>query len=170
MSTKRRAVSRDCTISQTPVAWMRTCAFVNSGVCQPRYTPAVTAAITADPPRSSARMDPRAPGRSDIAIRARAAGGRDGRHAEELGRDERDVAREERDRDLRGRVVEAPPDLPNEPRDGQADADPASDAPDEEPAGVEGGERPGDDRGDGNAVGHKPRPVIHEALPFHDRH
>ena len=45
----------------------------------------------------------------------------DGRDAEQLGRDEGEVAGEERDRDLGGRVVETSPELAHEPADDETD-------------------------------------------------
>ena len=55
----------------------------------------------------------------------------------QVGRDERDVAGEERDRDLRRRVVEPAADLADEPADDEPEGDPAAGADDEEPARVE---------------------------------
>src|SRR6185436_19846378 len=84
-------------------------------------------------------------GREPPEVDARRDGGKDGRDAEQLGGDEREVAREERDGDLRRRVVDATAELPHEPSHGQADPDPADDADDEEPTRLPRRERSGDD-------------------------
>ena len=63
-------------------------------------------------------------------------GGEHGRDADQVGGDERDVPGQERDRDLGGWVVEAAPDLADQPADGEPEGDPAARADDEERSGV----------------------------------
>ena len=94
----------------------------------------------------------------------------DGRDAEQLGREEREVPGEERDRDLGGRVVQAQSELPHQPADHEPHEHASACADDEEPARIEERERAGHDRDDGEPVQDQPAAVVDEALPLDDRH
>ena len=96
-------------------------------------------------------------------------GGEDGGEAEEVGRQECEVPRHERDRDLRRRVVEPAANLTHDPTDGEPDRDTAHHAEDEAPTRRGRGERAGQHRRHGNAIEDEARAVVHEALALHDR-
>ena len=75
-----------------------------------------------------------------------------------------EVAAQERDRDLDGRVVQYPPKPPDEVADREPDRDTADDIDEEVPGGVEEREAAGHDRGDGEAVRDERGAVVDEAL------
>ena len=85
------------------------------------------------------------------------------------GREVRQIAREEGDRDLRRRVVDTAADLAHHVPDGEADRDAADDIHDEMPRRVPERERAGNRRGDGGLIEDEGHPVVDETLSFENR-
>ena len=88
---------------------------------------------------------------------------------ERSGRQEGDVAGQERDRHLERRVVDAEADEADHPSDQEPDRDPTEHGPDEVSGGVGERERAGDDRSGGEPEEDERGAVVDEALALDDR-
>ncbi len=91
------------------------------------------------------------------------------RRAQQVGRDEREIAGQKRDRDLERRVVQPQAHLPDHPSQRQADADAADHRPDERQGRAGHADRAGDDGQHGELVEHQRRPVVDQSLALDDR-
>jgi hypothetical protein len=107
-------------------------------------------------------------GRAPADVDADRHGREHARRAHALGRHVGRVAREDRDRDLHGRVVEPLADLRDHPPDREADGDPAGRAEHELQPGLRQRERAAD-RADRHAVDHQRSAVVDQALALDDR-
>src|SRR4249919_1928885 len=96
-------------------------------------------------------------------IDSSAHGREHGRNAEQLRWDEREVAGQERDRDLRRRVVQSTTNLADDPPDSKPHRYPAERADEEEPARVHRREGPGHDSRDSDPIQHETGAVVHQA-------
>ena len=86
-----------------------------------------------------------------------------------VGRNEREVARDEGDRHFDRRVVESAPNRGDDKADDEADRNSAADAPQQAPRRVPDRERAGDGCRDRHPVEDECGAVVHEALALHDR-
>ena len=97
-------------------------------------------------------------------------GGENPGEAHQIGGQEREVAREERDRDLRGWVVEPTAHRTHDPAHGKPDGNAAARAHDEEPCCVPLGEGARENGRHGDPICDEPGAVVHEALSLDDGH
>ena len=96
--------------------------------------------------------------------------GQDRRDAERLGRQVGEVRRDQRDRDLRRRVVQRLAQPGDDVADGDADRDADDRVEDEAPARLGQREAPGDRGRDRELVGDERRRVVDQRLALDDRH